>query len=1010
MATAYTQIYQYRDPEKLSISDTLGKAATYKQNLYDANTTAMQQLINQYAGIDLIKDIDKQYLGERLSTLTNYINQAGAMDWSRKSIFNDVSHYVGQALDTNVMNAISSTQALMKQNAEIEQKKKDGKYGVANEWLAKAGLEDYLKSNKVGDIYRPGQYFDYVDTDKKIMEALPKLKEFMIDVKWTSDGNPLLVSMEEHEVLTKEEASKYLDLALGEDGKRQLSINGLYNFRNTNEVTLKETYKSEINKNVEILNKKAKDLEIMAIGKPKEQKEKFLNYSKSLKDQASEYKNHEKNIDKLDKNTIASNIYLNEYKNKWADLLSYDKVTDWKIDDRNFRLAERNDKLSHQAWEEKFNEDKFLAEQDWKKKQYNLDMAKALSGDNPISVDENGNPIPNTGGNGSSSSQGITKTSNPTKTGENGGNVIMAEDVYQNYSDSYNDAIEKTKEFVDLLKSSDRGQELLRKHYGNISESKDVQKLVWAMMRGDKASQLKLQAVSKGFNIPNADGTESVGQKALRAINNSISAYRQRESLNGDLVKAQEGIANQIPKILKADVKGGIYGFSGKIIDGNGKLIDGTYLGSNYNNLTDQQKIATQIGYISNRLFAGKIPDEERSALTVLRKRLIAKLKDPKAQEYYNEFDAQDKTSLWDSVTSSFSGIGQSVRAAWNLGMIGIFGHNEQRIGANGEKYTARVGESEDVRAYEDASKTANANFNNAKRIFDRGKQHIGDMFNINYTINDWTSDDLKDKNGKIISFGKDEKGYNISADEAYSKEVGTNFKSLQNKLNNKDKFRLANSTVNLNMEIKDINQQYGSWVKAVLPFEMEKDGNVKIDVDKDTGNYTISAIPKGEKEYSDPITIKPSDIPQNLLKQIKTDDDFYWNASNEQSNTFYTRGKIYKSENEINDENGDFEINPLQNRHTYDSIIDRIEMVIGTENLNKHKSEIQKIITTPVDIDVTPINGVYVTNVKSGNVLLGKQIVGQNLSEEIRDNISNQSDKIAADKIVDFVTKVYNK
>ena len=392
MATAYTQIREYRDPEKLSISDTLGKAATYKQNLYDANTTAMQQLINQYAGIDLIKDIDKQYLGERLSTLTNYINQAGAMDWSRKSIFNDVSHYVGQALDTNVMNAISSTQALMKQNTEIEQKKKDGKYGVENEWLAKAGLNDYLRSNKVGDIYRPGQYFDYVDTDKKIMEALPKLKEFMIDVKWTSDGNPLLVSMEEHEVLTKEEASKYLDLALGEDGKRQLSINGLYNFRNTNEVTLKETYKSEINKNVEILNKEAKDLEIMAIGKPKEQKEKFLNYSKSLKDQASEYKNHEKNIDKLDKNTIASNIYLNEYKNKWADLLSYDKVTDWKIDDRNFRLAERNDKLSHQAWEEKFNEDKFLAEQDWKKKQYNLDMAKALSGDNPISVDENGNP------------------------------------------------------------------------------------------------------------------------------------------------------------------------------------------------------------------------------------------------------------------------------------------------------------------------------------------------------------------------------------------------------------------------------------------------------------------------------------------------------------------------------------------------------------------------------------------------------------------------------------------
>lgn len=392
--------------------------------------------------------------------------------------------------------------------------------------------------------------------------------------------------------------------------------------------------------------------------------------------------------------------------------------------------------------------------------------------------------------------------------------------------------------------------------------------------------------------------------------------------------------------------------------------------------------------------YAGKIPDEERSALSVLRSRLVAKLKDPKAREYYNEFEAQDKTSLWDSFTSQISAAGNKIRRDWNYAMMKI----------------PYLNDDEDKKAYEESKKAYELNQKNADRIFTRAGQHVEDMFNRNYTINDWASNDLKDKNGKTISFGKDEKGYNISADEAYGKEVGANLKSLQNKLNNKDKFRLANSTVNLNMERKDINQQYGSWVKAVLPFEMEKGGNVKIDVDKDTGNYTISAIPKGEKEYSDPITIKPSDIPQNLLKQIKTDDDFYWNASNEQSNTFYTRGKIYKSENEINDENGDFEINPLQNRHTYNSIIDRIEMVIGTENLNKHKSEIQKIITTPVDIDITPINGVYVTNFKSGNVLLGKQIVGQNLSEETRDNIQIQSDKIAADKIVDFVTKVYNK
>ena len=76
MATAY-KIDTYRDPVQLDISSTLGKASTYLQQNYDVNTMQTQQLINQYSNTDLLKDIDKEYLGDRLKSIVNYINESG---------------------------------------------------------------------------------------------------------------------------------------------------------------------------------------------------------------------------------------------------------------------------------------------------------------------------------------------------------------------------------------------------------------------------------------------------------------------------------------------------------------------------------------------------------------------------------------------------------------------------------------------------------------------------------------------------------------------------------------------------------------------------------------------------------------------------------------------------------------------------------------------------------------------------------------------------------------------
>ena len=73
MATYGNSIYQYADPTQVDIS-MLGKAVQFKQQNYDANTMNVQNLVNQYLNMDLARDVDKNYLGERLQTLVNYVN------------------------------------------------------------------------------------------------------------------------------------------------------------------------------------------------------------------------------------------------------------------------------------------------------------------------------------------------------------------------------------------------------------------------------------------------------------------------------------------------------------------------------------------------------------------------------------------------------------------------------------------------------------------------------------------------------------------------------------------------------------------------------------------------------------------------------------------------------------------------------------------------------------------------------------------------------------------------
>lgn len=983
MASSYTNITQYRDPGQVDLSSTF-KAQSYKQERYDNATAEYQKLINQYVGTDLLRGVDKQYLGERLSTLVNYVKEAGTLDWSRKSISDEVSSYIGQALDSNVQAAVASTQRYRGHQAQMEElkSKKPELYATQNDWAATRDLNRYLSSDKLGDMYQQGSYTPYTDLNKLIEQGLPLLKEHGVQVTYSNDGNPLLTRIDKHEVLTEQESSQFLNLILGEKGNTQLAIDGLYKYRNASDTEVKAEYKGIISSQMESLRTQAKNYNILKTGLTDSQKNYNTQQYQALNEKANQLKDYYNKVDTIDKDTIAASMYSDKYKQNWSKLLAFDRVTDWKIDDRNFQVAKENSEQQQKQWERNFQENKFLAEQEWKQKGYDLDVAKAM-GNGKVTLDSNGNPIPYSE---TVSNEGITTTSNGTALDEQ--KTVLAEDVYNTYSQAWIDARDNTKSYIEQLKQTDKGQNILKEHYGNLATG-DVDKLVFAMMRGDKDSQLRLSGIRDVMN------KDESGRRALQSIESSISAYKQKERMKPLLDEALKGVNDITKTVMKADnIKGEFYGLSGKVVGKNGKLVNGTYIGKDFDQLNSQEKLGAQIGSISNRLFAGNIPESERSALNVLRKNLIAQVRDTTAREYYNNFEAEDKSGAWDSLTSQLSAAGQKVRLGWNSLMKGVFNDDEDR------------------QAYDDARKTYEANTTNARRYWDRAGQQVGDMFNRNYTFNDLASNDLR-RSGNILALGKTSEGYNQSADQSYSSKIAPSLKILNERLQDSNVFKLNNKTINLDTENKEIKKQYESWVKSQFDGELQKDANVKVNVNSEDGTVTVTAPVKDGKTYelmtTSPISF--NDLPDNLKSRVITNSNYEYDAVNNRNpSTIYARGQVYSSNNRINELYGDLDVNPTEKRASIETVQQQVQNTIGESNYNKYKNEIDEIIRTPVDLVAHPVNGVYVMDIKSGDKILSREVVGTNISNQQKDLIAEQRDKIAVDKILEHIRKTYNK
>jgi hypothetical protein len=232
----------------------------YKQQKYEEGVTKIQAQIDQVAGLDLIKDVDKNYLQSKLDELGNNLRTVAGGDFSNFQLVNSVGGMTKQvANDKTVQNAVSSTAWYRKQTQQIEEARKKGKSDKNNEDFFQNGASKWLNDGVAGSSFSDS-FVEYTDIMKTIRENITAAgidSKYLEQVYETDERGNLLRDKDNHLIPARVMATETLDtnaekvkaivsnvLSQG-NVQQQISIDGWANTRNVPVQSVFDTFKND---------------------------------------------------------------------------------------------------------------------------------------------------------------------------------------------------------------------------------------------------------------------------------------------------------------------------------------------------------------------------------------------------------------------------------------------------------------------------------------------------------------------------------------------------------------------------------------------------------------------------------------------------------------------------------------------------------------------------------------------------------------------------------------------
>jgi hypothetical protein len=239
MISHNSKTFKYPDYISPLPSDEYIKYAEKKQSMYDEGLAQVKQTVDNYASLrqNILTDVEREYYDKAMTNLVQGINKNAGVDFSFKGNVNAVLG-MGKTLerDSNILTAIGNGKEVQRRQEALA--KVDGsKRSAANDHLYMKDVQDYLKSNKLGQKLSYGKaYEEYYDISKDWKDFWGTIKgsNQTEEINMQSKFGPAYMEKVTKDGFTKAEIAQKFEAYLANNPKalRQLQIDVTYNLDN----------------------------------------------------------------------------------------------------------------------------------------------------------------------------------------------------------------------------------------------------------------------------------------------------------------------------------------------------------------------------------------------------------------------------------------------------------------------------------------------------------------------------------------------------------------------------------------------------------------------------------------------------------------------------------------------------------------------------------------------------------------------------------------------------------
>lgn len=248
MASFTDQISQFNPYISQNPVKAMVEVGMQKQAQYDQGVQKIQSYIDNIAGMEVVRPVDKAILQSKLDQLGNKLKVVAAGDFSNQQLVNSVGGMATQIIkDPEVQNAVASTQLYKRGLEDQRAAQKAGKSSPSNDWLFNSKSEEWLNSNDPKKGFNHG-YEQYTNWKKNALDAIKGLTKdsTITDDAFTVDSKGQLVIQDaivrkKMAGISPEKIQEALLQTLSPADFRQMQIDSLYDYAGQNGAQFRET-------------------------------------------------------------------------------------------------------------------------------------------------------------------------------------------------------------------------------------------------------------------------------------------------------------------------------------------------------------------------------------------------------------------------------------------------------------------------------------------------------------------------------------------------------------------------------------------------------------------------------------------------------------------------------------------------------------------------------------------------------------------------------------------------